>query len=254
MIKLFHRKYGQGQPLIILHGLFGSSDNWHSLAKRWGERFSVYTLDLRNHGSSPHESEMNYSIMASDLNQFLMDQRIEGAALLGHSMGGKVAMQFASKHPDKVAALAVLDIGVSKTEGKHDHILEALKHIHPEDFSSREDIQHELERYVKATQVLQFLMKNILRKVDQSFSWKFNRDVLLETYPLLSSPLELSESYMGPTLFLRGQNSGYLENEMDPEILQYFPLAILQTIENAGHWLHAEQPDQIFERISDFFE
>jgi len=254
MIKLFHRKYGQGQPLIILHGLFGSSDNWHSLAKRWGERFTVYTLDLRNHGSSPHESEMNYSIMASDLNQFLMDQRIEGAALLGHSMGGKVAMQFASEHPDKVAALAVLDIGISKTEGKHDQILKALQHIHPEDFSSREEIQIELESFIKEAPVRQFLMKNILRKVDGSFSWKFNRDVLSETYPLLTSPLELTESYMGPTLFLRGQNSGYLEKELDPEILQYFPLAMLQSIENAGHWLHAEQPDQIFERIRDFFE
>jgi pimeloyl-ACP methyl ester carboxylesterase len=152
-----------------------------------------------------------------------------------------------------VNGLAILDIGVNKTEGKHEDILQALISIHPEEFSSRELIQAELEKFVPTPQVRQFLLKNILRKVDNSFAWKFNRDVLVETYPLLTSPLDLKEIYMGPTLFLRGENSGYLKEELDLDVLRFFPLAILQTIENAGHWLHAEQPDAIFEILQNFF-
>jgi len=252
MLKMHYRKYGAGPPLVILHGLFGSSDNWHSLAKRWGESFTVYTVDLRNHGASPHESAMSYSEMSRDLSQFLNDHNLTAVNLVGHSMGGKVAMDFATHFPDRISGLVVLDIGIHQTVGQHNAILQALEQISPEEYSSREEIQAALSNFITSPSIQQFLMKNILRKVDNSFGWKFNRDALVEHYGNLTKALDLEGAYVGPTLFLRGKESDYLEAESDPEILEYFPMAQLLTIEKAGHWLHADQPDKLFQTIKEF--
>ena len=251
-MRLHHRKYGRGEPLIILHGLFGSSDNWHTLARRWGESFLIYTLDQRNHGSSPHESAMNYKELAQDLHQFITQERLGPVHIVGHSMGGKVGMLFASQYPELVKSLTVLDIGMERVEGKHEFILKALESINPDEYSSRDEIKQELEAMIEAPPVRQFLLKNILRRLDGSLGWKFNRDALLEHYEDLTMSLDLNQPFIGSVLFLRGENSDYLAAALSSEVLQYFPLAQLKTIKDAGHWIHADKPDDLSTLVLDF--
>lgn len=251
-MKLHFRKYGQGKPLIILHGLFGSSDNWHSLARRWGKSFEVYAVDQRNHGSSPHESVMDYEELTQDLHAFLQQEQIDVAHFLGHSMGGKVAMAFATRYPDHVESLIILDIGIGRVMGKHGDILQALRSINPDEFSSRSAIEQELEKRVASPSIRQFLLKNILRRVDNTLAWKFNRDALLEHYDELTSGLDLDDSFLGSVLFIRGETSDYLESSLSTEILQYFPMAQIETIQDAGHWLHADHPDVLSDHVLNF--
>ncbi len=251
-MKLHYRQYGKGEPLIILHGLFGSSDNWHTLARRWGQSVHVYALDQRNHGSSPHESAMNYKELAQDLYQFITQERLGSVHIVGHSMGGKVGMLFASTFPDLVKSLIVLDIGIERVVGKHESILKALSIINPDEFSNRDEIKFELQSVIESEPVIQFLLKNILRNLDGSLSWKFNRDTLLEHYHDLTMGLDLSHPFMGSVLFLRGENSDYLKIPLSDELLQYFPFAQLQTIEGAGHWIHADKPDTLTTLVLDF--
>ena len=252
-MRLHFRKYGQGPPLIILHGLFGSSDNWHTLARRWGVSFTVYALDQRNHGSSPHESTMNYDEMVQDLIQFIKQEKLETVNIIGHSMGGKVAMQFASQYGDVVNNLVVLDIGVGQMGGKHAPILKALETLNLDEYDSRDAVQKALEEFVESESIRQFLQKNVMRRVDGSYSWKFNRAALLDNYEGLIAGLDLDQPFLGPVLFLRGEYSDYLEPELSTELLQPFPLAQMLTIAGGGHWLHAEQPDAVFQQILDFF-
>lgn len=251
-MRLHYRKYGHGQPLIILHGLFGSSDNWHTLARQWGKNFQVYTLDQRNHGSSPHESAMDYTELVQDLYEFITQERLKSVNIVGHSMGGKVGMLFATTYPDLVNSLTVLDIGIERVEGKHEFILKALSSINSDDFSTRNEIKQALQNLIKSSPIQQFLLKSILRRLDGSLDWKFNREALLEHYDVLTSSLDLSQPFIGSVLFLRGENSDYLESTLPPEILQYFPLAQLRTIEGAGHWLHADKPDELSTLVLDF--
>ncbi|MCF7825078.1 MAG: alpha/beta fold hydrolase [Candidatus Marinimicrobia bacterium] len=253
-MRLHFRKYGAGEPLVILHGLFGSSDNWHTLARRWGREFQVFALDQRNHGSSPHESAMNYEELAHDLYQFIGQEHLGPVHIVGHSMGGKVGMLFASTYPEMVMSLCILDIGIDRVEGKHETILQALSTINPDEFSSRDEIRLQLENTIKPPAVRQFLMKNILRRLDGSLAWKFNRDVLLEHYGDLTTGLNLLQSFSGSVLFLRGGNSDYLEASLSPEILHYFPFAQIQTIPDAGHWLHADQPKLLSSAILNFLK
>jgi len=250
-LNLHFRKYGSGPPLIILHGLFGSSDNWHTLARKWSSDFTVYTLDQRNHGSSPHESSMTFDEMSQDLCDFLNQNGIDSAHFLGHSMGGKVAMNFASKRAGRVLSLIVIDIGLGETIGKHKSILKVLRKIDPEEYESRRGLESDMEHLVPSPQIRQFLLKNVLRRVDGSLGWKFNRDTLLDCYPSIVKALQLEEPFMGPTYFLRGSESPYMEEDLEPEILQFFPLAQLTTIEGAGHWVHAEQPGTIYEKVKE---
>jgi esterase len=251
-MRLHYRKYGEGQPLLILHGLFGSSDNWHTLARRWGHSFQVYTLDQRNHGSSPHESAMDYSELCQDLHEFITREGLESVHIVGHSMGGKVGMLFASTHPEIVQSLTVLDIGIGHVEGKHEFILQALSSVNPDEFSSRDEIKQRLQTLIASPPVQQFLLKNILRTVDGGMAWKFNRDALLEHYDDLTTSLDLSQPFLGSVLFLRGEKSDYLDQELPAEIMQYFPLAQLHTIRGAGHWLHADKPDELYTSVLNF--
>lgn len=253
-MKLHCRKYGEGKPLIILHGLFGSSDNWHSLARKWGETHRVYALDQRNHGSSPHESAMNYQEMAQDLHQFITQERLGDVNIIGHSMGGKVAMLFASQHPDLVKSLIILDIGIDRVIGKHEAILNILRTVNPEEYSSRDEIGIQLQKFITSMPIQQFLLKNILRRMDGSLAWKFNRETLLENYDELTSSLDLAQPFIGSVLFLRGARSDYLGEALSTETLQYFPLAQLQIIEGAGHWIHADNPKDLSRHILDFID
>ena len=162
-------------------------------------------------------------------------------------------MLYSSMQAHKVSRLIVLDIGLEQVVGRHQDILKVLQDLVPAAYDSRRALEIELEKFVSSSPIRQFLLKNIMRRVDGTFSWKFNRDALLDHYEDLTASLDLSEPFMDPVLFLRGENSNYLGESLPPDILEYFPLAQLKTVKNAGHWLHADQPEVIFERVREFF-
>ncbi|NQV50399.1 MAG: alpha/beta fold hydrolase [Candidatus Marinimicrobia bacterium] len=251
-MNLSFRKYGQGPPLLILHGLFGSADNWHSLAKRWGQSYTVYALDLRNHGSSPHESAMDYLEMVQDLSHFCHQEELKQVNIVGHSLGGRVAMLFATLHPQIINSLSIIDIGMGPVKRRHEPILGVLRTLDLADFSDRGLLDSELNKSIESGPIRHLVQKNVLRSVEGSFGWKFNHEALLDHYEDLTAPLELNDPFIGSVLFLRGEYSDYLDEQLSPEILRYFPLARLKTIPGAGHWVHADQPELVYEAINNF--
>lgn len=252
-VELFHKKYGAGKPLIILHGLLGSLDNWHTLSSRFGEHFTVYAVDQRNHGRSPHSDEMSYEAMAEDLRLFFRAQGLSFAALIGHSMGGKTAMEFALRHPAMTKALIVVDIAPRDYAPHHDHIFEALSALDLTKFQSRAAIDDALSAEIPVKAIRQFLMKNLTRNQDNAFRWKMNLDVLRAHYDELNRRIVSPDPYDGPVLFLRGLQSDYIVDGDEPQINALFPKAEVQSVKS-GHWIHAEQPDEFFKIVMEFLK
>ncbi len=251
-MKLHFKQIGQGSPVVIAHGLLGMSDNWYSFAKKLSEMHMVYTIDLRNHGRSPHADEMNYQVMAADLIQFMEDQWLyDDVTLMGHSMGGKVVMQLALNEPDMVDKLIVVDIGPGAYADRHSHILEALKNVTLSGVESRKEVERQLFEGLADQSIVAFLMKNLKRSTE-GFHWRVNLPVLFNVYPQLMSGLSSNSRFDGETLFVRGSRSDYIKAEESSLIDQYFPNASIQTIDNAGHWVHADQPDMLQKLVRDF--
>ena len=252
-MQLNFRKYGSGTPLVILHGLFGSSDNWQTLGKKFSENFLVYLVDLRNHGHSPHSDEFSYELMSDDINELILSEKIENVNLLGHSMGGKVAMRAIQKFPFHFKNLVVADIGVKKYPMHHEHIIAGLQSINLKDTSSRAEARKLLTLHVKEEGVQQFLLKNLYWKQKGELSWRMNLNVLVENMSeiLKEVPKELS---LTPTLFLRGEKSKYIEQEDFDELHELFPNSEIETVYNAGHWLHAENPLDFYQLVFDFLQ
>lgn len=250
-IKLNFKQMGSGRPLIVLHGLFGSLDNWMTLGRKWSEDFSVYLLDLRNHGRSPHTSEHTLEGMARDVIEFMDQQNIQSAAILGHSMGGKVVMELALKHPDRIRSAIIADMGPQQYERGHDQIFEAF---HSVDFSvvkQRRDITHQLEKIVPNPGIVAFLAKNAVR-TDQGFRWRMNLDALESGYENILQPIVSDHPYENKVLVLKGEKSPYVTQEAELMLLDLFPRAEIQTIPEAGHWLHAEQPELFYKSVREF--
>lgn len=252
-MKLFYRKLGEGKPLIILHGLFGQSDNWNMLAKQFAlSGMEVYTIDLRNHGLSPHSEEWNYEAMSNDVYELITGLNLTDVILLGHSMGGKVAMTFAFQHAELLSKLIVVDIGPKYYAPHHQQVLKALNAVDFSIVKTRKEAETVLTKYIDDYGTKQFLLKNIYWKEDNNLAWRFNLKVISEQIEQVGiqtqSPLPCTLS----TLFIRGQQSKYiLDSDMDG-IYQQFPFSTLKTIENAGHWVHAEQPQTFFETVIEF--
>lgn len=258
-MKLHYKQLSeQGPPLLILHGLFGMLDNWQTVARVWANRYRVFLLDLRNHGKSPHSDEMDYYDMAADIASFLELHNLQNVNLLGHSMGGKVAMQFAAEFPQKTNALIVVDIVPKKYPvGEHENIFEALMAIDLDKIPSRSDAEFLLRRYLPDDEAtVQFLLKNLSRHAsDGSYVWKFNLPAIYLHYDnILDNPLTAKDRFDKPALFIKGGNSArYIEPEKDwPVILTHFPNAKLEIIANAGHWVHAAQPDLLANLVLHF--
>jgi esterase len=252
-MKLAVRKLGTGKPLFILHGLFGSSDNWQTLAKQFGEYFTVYLIDLRNHGHSPHSDEFSYKAMSEDLVELMTDEGLEKTTLLGHSMGGKVALQFTVDHHDKVEKLIVVDIGIKKYPATNQYVVDALEKFSPENLASRKEAEQILVQYIEDVGTRQFLLKNLYWDDNQKLQWRFNLEAIKknlknvgEASPAPSAPIEL------PVLFLKGERSDYIFNGDMRLINVAFPNAKLETIAGAGHWVHADQPQAFFKAIMSF--
>lgn len=252
-MELNHKIYGQGEPLIILHGLFGMLDNWQTLAKRFAENYMVIAIDQRNHGRSPHLPDHSYPLMANDLKEFLESNWIYKAHILGHSMGGKTALQFAMDYPDMVDKLVSVDMGVKKYPGGHDAIFDALFSVDVEKLEKRSDAQEQLMTKIEDLGVVQFLMKNLNRKKEGGFAWKMNLEALHKDYQKILSPIEGTE-FDGETLFVRGGASRYVLDEDWNSIQNFFPNSKLETVDGAGHWVHAVAPEELFGIVSTFLE
>jgi esterase len=250
-MELFYREYGQGDPLIILHGLFGSADNWMTQARMLGEHFHVYTVDQRNHGLSPHSPDQDYLAMTEDLNDFLAQRGLQKAIILGHSMGGKTAMNFALKYPTKVSKLIVVDIMPKAYPVHHDKILEGLKAMPLKELTSRNQADEVLSKYVDEPDVRQFLLKNLSRAQEGGFVWKINLAAIDQNIEEMTAGLVVSGQYTGSTLFIIGERSNYYAFGDEKLIQKYFPNYKLVEMET-GHWVQAEKPKEFVDVVQNF--
>jgi pimeloyl-ACP methyl ester carboxylesterase len=250
-MELYYREMGEGKPLVILHGLFGFSDNWQTQAKKFSAYYRVILVDLRNHGHSPWSPDFSYSLMAEDLTRLFQKLDLDQVILLGHSMGGKVAMHFAQKHPNYLVKLIVVDMGVKSYPMHHQHILEAFNRIDLTKMSARSEAEEILKQFIDSEGVRQFLLKNLYWKEKGKLSWRVNFPVLEAAMPEILSALP-EEEVMITTLFIRGSLSNYILDEDISEIESYFPDSSLVSIDNAGHWVHAEAPDDFVDCVLGF--
>lgn len=253
MTSLNFKLYGTGEPLLVLHGLFGTLDNWQTIGKQLAEHYAVYLIDQRNHGRSPHLVGMNYSLMASDLANFMQEHYLDKAHVLGHSMGGKTAMQFAFDFPDRLNKLIVVDMAPKKYVGGHEEILAALRQLPIMELENRKDADQQLHQLgIESFGVRQFLLKNLTRQPEGGYEWKMNFPEIDRHYERILANVENTQPYNGETLFIRGERSDYILAEDENLLRSYFPNMRLKTIEKAGHWVHAEQPEALLRIVKEF--
>ncbi len=264
-MELNYKSFGQGDPVIILHGLFGTLDNWQTIARQLAESYSVFILDQRNHGRSPHSDTHDYRAMAEDLRQFMESHWMyDGAHVIGHSMGGKTAMQFALTHPDLVKKLVVVDIAPKAYPGGHFEIFEALQAMDLDNIADRKEAEAFLAERIAEEDVRQFLMKNLTRKNPPSggqggggFEFKMNLPVLWKHYPDILAAVDglppWGEPFEGPTLFIRGGRSKHVTLPEDEALIKkLFPNSEIKTVEGAGHWVHAERGGELLGMVRAF--
>ncbi|MEE2025157.1 MULTISPECIES: alpha/beta fold hydrolase [Alkalimonas] len=248
-MKLFTEQRGSGPYLVLLHGLFGSQDNLAGIARAAESDFTVLSMDLPNHGRSPHTDAMNYRQMAQAVLDSLPDDA-DSFYLLGHSMGGKTAMQLALIAPQRVKALLVADIAPVAYEARHNQIIEAMQAVELAKLQTRQDADKQLARSIAEPGVRQFLLKNLL-KTGEQFSWRCNLAVIAKRYHEVQAAPK-GEPYTGPVLFIKGANSDYILPEHQGAIQALFPQAKAKIIHGAGHWLHAEKPAAFHKIVLDF--
>jgi len=250
---LFYKKYGEGNPpLLILHGLLGANGNWHTLSRTaFQDVATVYAVDQRNHGRSPHTDRLDYPSMAADVNDFIRHHDLGRVHLLGHSMGGKTAMQTALTYPSVVDRLIVVDIAPRAYAPRHTELLEALAGIDPTAYDSRDAIDAALADDVPSWAIRQFLLKN-LDYDGERYTWKMNLDAIRRHYDDINAAVTDEGRFEGPALFVRGGDSDYVTDADAPDIHRRFPNAELVTIDGAGHWVHADAPEALAEVVTDF--
>ncbi len=265
-MELFYRKFGNGVPLIILHGLYGSSDNWVTVGRSLSSKYEVWLLDQRNHGKSPHSDEHTYQAMQQDLLDFMNDNNIEKAILIGHSMGGKTAMKFAMEQPERLISLIIIDIAPksyvfslnSKLETlNHKVIMESMMALNFDGIEDRHQLEQLMVNKIRSSKIRQFILKNVKRQRDNTFNWVLNIKALYNNLEHImngfSEDTNIGDEITGlPVLFVRGGDSKYINQDDIDKIFSIFPYAEIETIDNAGHWLHAEQPDELLKIIDEF--
>lgn len=251
-MKLYSQILGEGEPLIIMHGVFGMSDNWQTLGRKWSENYEVHLLDMRNHGRSPHSEDFSYELMSDDLVEYMDSHNIEKARILGHSMGGKVAMLFSVFNPERTERLVVADIAPKPYKPHHQQILDALQNLDLQNIESRAEASEQFA--IKEEGTRQFLLKSLYWKDKGQLAWRFNVPVIAREIVNVGEGLAGQAIYYGPTLFVRGGNSWYIKDDDMDEIAIHFPEARLETIDGAGHWLHAEKPREFFSVVDAFLK
>ena len=260
-MKLFYRKFGNGPPLIILHGLYGSSDNWVTIAKKIGDSFTVYLPDQRNHGQSPHSDIHDYNSMRDDLFELVTDLRLGRFFLAGHSMGGKTAISFAAKWPEMIYGLLIADISPFISENRknvaytsHLAILEAILSTDLSSIRTRAEAEAQLSEKIKSDKVLGFILKNLQRNAGDIFTWKLNAKSLFENLDKIMAEIDLKEEFTHPitgfpVIFLKGGDSEYLKSSDMNDIKKVFPVSEFIEIEGAGHWIHADKPFEVIKNL-----
>lgn len=251
-MRLNYRKLGNGPPLVILHGIFGASDNWQTFGKALSENFQVFLVDQRNHGNSPHSQEFDYPAMAADLKDFIEQHDLENPIILGHSMGGKVAMFFAVNYTDLFDKLVVVDIAPKFYPVHHQKILEGLGAVKISEVKSRKEAEEQLSEYIKDAGVRQFLLKNLKRDDNGQFAWKLNLPVIRDNIESVGQAVPSEHAIKKPALFIRGAKSEYIQDNDKDDIRKVFPQAEIVTIKHAGHWIHAEQPEALYKTVMEF--
>jgi esterase len=251
-MQLHYETCGTGAPLIILHGLLGSLENWHTVSRRLGGYFRVFAVDQRNHGRSLHTGKMSFELMAEDVRELMESQRLDHAHVLGHSMGGKIAMQLALTHPALVDRLVVVDIAPSAYSPRHVQILHSALSLDLSQFQNRGDADRALAPSIPDKAVRQFLLKNLARDEAGGLRWKLNLKDIAVNYERMSQALSSDTPFNGPTLFVRGGQSSYIRDADMPLIRQLFPHAEMATIPHADHWVHAEAPEPFLKVVLDF--
>jgi esterase len=243
---------GKGKPFIILHGFLGMGDNWKSLGKRFSEQgYQIHLVDQRNHGKSFHSESFNYSFLSEDLKKYCDFYKLEDFILLGHSMGGKTAMEYAVNYPD-LSKLIIADIGPKQYPLHHQDILKALSALDFSMVKTRKTANEVISEYIKNAGVRQFLAKNLYWKQQDELALRINLPVLIENIEEVGKSLSENSICNKETLFLRGANSNYIEKKDELLIKKQFPNSEIKTIENAGHWLHAENPKDFYNEVINF--
>jgi len=257
-MKLFYRKYGEGTPIIILHGLFGQCDNWQTQAKILAQNnIEVYAVDQRNHGLSPHSNEFNYKLMSEDLHELINSLGFQKVILLGHSMGGKTVLQFAVDHPQQISKLIVADMGIKYYHPHHQQVIAALQAVDFNVVKTRREAEEILGKYLPDFGTKQFLLKNIYWKTDTQLAWRFNLESIIKNIEQVGLESEFPRVYTKEdfeVMFIRGEKSKYILDSDIPGIRDYFPDAEFATIEGAGHWLHADKPKEFVAEVLRFIQ
>jgi esterase len=251
-MNLHFEAVGKGRPLIILHGLLGSADNWRLMSRRLGAHYKVLAVDLRNHGRSPHSDIFDYDVMTADLREFMEQQALRRIMLLGHSIGGKVAMQFAIDYSERVDRLVIVDIGPKPYEPSQRYILEALRSLDLTRCKSFADVDAALAAEVSSESLRQFLLKNLARDENGRLRWKVHLEAIYRNYDKLARGLAPGRTFDKPTLFIRGGRSSYIEDDDALLIRQIFPGAEIATLPEAGHWVHVDAPEEFFQTVLNF--
>lgn len=252
-MQLNFKKFGAGSPVIILHGLLGSLDNWQTMAKKLAEHFEVFIIDQRNHGRSPHSDAFSYDLLAEDLGEFMRQQNIPCGNIMGHSMGGKAAMKFALTCPEKVLKLIVVDIAPAEYPAAGYEIFEALFSAKANEATSREQVAEVLRSKLNDEITVQFLMKSVMRdESGKNFVWRFNIDSLSENFLKISEAITSTHPFTGKTLFIKGEKSNYINAANYNSIAELFPNNQLTEMKGAGHWVHADKPEEFFEVALEF--
>lgn len=231
---------GSGAPLIILHGLFGTLSNWSGQIKVLAEHFTVYAVDLRNHGRSPHTDTISYPLMAADIIELMDQQGLTSAHILGHSMGGKVAMQLALNYPNRVDKLIIVDIAPVQYPNHHGDVFEGLKAVKLNNLKSRSEADQQLSQHISESAVRQFLLTNLYRNEAKQFAWRMNISALEAGYDNISQA-PTGNTFNHPVLFIKGEKSDYITPDYRDQILTLFPKADYRMIQGSGHWPHAEK-------------
>ncbi|MCF8224565.1 MAG: alpha/beta fold hydrolase [Bacteroidales bacterium] len=267
-MKLYYRKYGDsGTPLIIVHGLYGSSDNWITIARDLSNDFEVFAVDQRNHGDSPKDKVHDYAALVSDLKEFMDRENIEKAILLGHSMGGKTVMYFSLKYPERVESLVVIDIAPiayhdlaehSRMTANHAKMIDAMMEVDLSKMSSREEVSRTLAVNIGSERIRMFLLKNLTRNKQKQFAWKINLPALKENLDRIMDELPVDDVIKNggisgfPVFFIGGEKSDYIQPEHHDVIKKIFPSAEITSLPNTGHWLHAEKPELLIKNLRYF--
>lgn len=252
-MELYARIAGHGPALILLHGLFGSNENLGGIARALAERFSVYGLDLRNHGRSPHGERMDYPALADDVRATMDAHGLSSAIVLGHSLGGKTAMELALARPERVERLVAVDIAPVTYRRQHNDELDAMRALDPGALRSRSDADRALAARIPSSAIRQFLLKNLVRG-DGGFAWRIPLETIAAQYPAIAAAPSAAGPYRGPALFVRGGGSGYVAPEAEPAIRERFPDARIETIPGAAHWVHVDAPETFLELVGRFLQ